>query len=491
MSNNRMRFRYAENERGVALLAVLMVVFLMTLLGLTSAQLAGQEMIIAGALHEERLAQHAVDAAVDVVTGWFHDPALVPHDIASTFLAKRTANAQGAPSYVDAQGRSQFIGTAEQPDLVFDAAVPAQDRLLNDPLTGWFRSLKGLARILKLRVYGPTRPGLLCTVEVMAGAGRVTKSVAMELGAYAIPSLHAPIQTGALGSDVEGSRPGSVTAHWGDLVVRGHAYLSRADEIPAKSSLASVTGQSYAEMGYREDRWVDLWIGGEVFFSQVPSETKTEVPANVHVRQMPVPGIKMDQWEYEALKRMAKQFGRYYGIDRDGFLYLGGVIQPGSGIRAAEVFASSGVGNHQGLVFIDTLDAQPPRADNLGTIVLDQEYAEGMFVVNAHVHWRVREKGQSVPALSPPPEGETSLGTRVPAQLSDIHLQGVLYTAGDLRYAGHVKIYGGIAAQGALVDETNGFGALEVWFNHELRDGFVQGVPVVFQAPGSRQVRIM
>lgn len=59
MSNNRMRFRYAENERGVALLAVLMVVFLMTLLGLTSAQLAGQEMIIAGALHEERLAQHA------------------------------------------------------------------------------------------------------------------------------------------------------------------------------------------------------------------------------------------------------------------------------------------------------------------------------------------------------------------------------------------------------------------------------------------------
>ncbi|MGZ8383861.1 MAG: pilus assembly PilX family protein, partial [Nitrospira sp.] len=63
-----------RDERGMALLAVLMVVFLLTLLGMTSMQLAGQEMIGASALQEERMAHHAAEAAVDVVMGWFHDP---------------------------------------------------------------------------------------------------------------------------------------------------------------------------------------------------------------------------------------------------------------------------------------------------------------------------------------------------------------------------------------------------------------------------------
>ena len=66
------------DERGMALLTVLMVVFLLTLLGLTSMQLAGQEMAGAGALQEERLAHHAAEAAVDVVMGWFHDPSFLP-----------------------------------------------------------------------------------------------------------------------------------------------------------------------------------------------------------------------------------------------------------------------------------------------------------------------------------------------------------------------------------------------------------------------------
>ena len=81
----------------------------------------------------------------------------------------------------------------------------------------------------------------------------------------------------------------------------------------------------------------------------------------------------------------------------------------------------------------------PPRLDNLGTIVLDQEYAEGIFIVNAHVLWKAGQPGKPVQALSPPPEGQQSLGSRIPVQLSGIHLQGVLYVAGDLRYAATSK----------------------------------------------------
>ena len=89
--------------------------------------------------------------------------------------------------------------------------------ILNDPQTGWFKS-PGLAKILKLRVYGATRPGLLCTVEVTAGAGqasRVTKTVSVEFGAYAVPALHAPLQSGAVGHQPVEANPGVVSAHWG------------------------------------------------------------------------------------------------------------------------------------------------------------------------------------------------------------------------------------------------------------------------------------
>ena len=482
-----------RDERGIALLAVLMVVFLLSLLGMTSMQLAGQEIIGASALQQERTAHHAAEGAVDVVMGWFHDPAHMPQGLDPAWLSRRAMNAQGDPSFFDLQGRSQFVGTASRPDIVFDATNPQHDILLNDPQTGWFKSLKGLARILKLRVYGAARPGLLCTVDVTAAAGhdaRVTKTLSVEFGAYAIPALHAPLQSGTLGSESAQARPGAVLVHWGDMMVRGQAYFPRPDELPIKSGLAAVTGQAYGEMTHGEDRWLDVQVGGDAFFAQLPAGSWPGIPLNVYVQQEPVPGIKSDLWDYDALKRMSKHFGRYYGTDREGLLYPGGLIQPGLGRPAAEVFASTGPGDHRGLVFVDTLDGMPPRLDNLGTIVLDQEYAEGIFIVNAHVLWKAGQPGKPVQALSPPPEGQQSLGSRVPVQLSGIHLQGVLYVAGDVRYSGHIKIYGGVLAQGSMVDWTSGAGVLEVWYNHDLREGFIQGLPLVFVAPGSLQAKM-
>lgn len=257
-----------------------------------------------------------------------------------------------------------------------------------------------------------------------------------------------------------------------------------------QSALAPVTGQAYEEMGQRADRWLTIRIGGEAFFATLPLEAWPDVPLNIHAHQEPIPGVKVDQWDYASLKRVAMQFGQVYGIDREGLLYPGGVLQPGLGRPASEVFASRGPGDHRGLIFVDTLDGMPPRLDNLGSIVLDQDYAEGIFIVNAHVLWKASSTGKTVPALSPPPDGQQSLGARIPVQLSGIHLQGVLYAAGDVRYAGHVKVYGGVVAEGAIVDGANGLGALEVWYNHDLREGLVQGLPLVFVAPGSWQPKV-
>ena len=80
-SNAQRRVSKQQDERGIAMLAVLMVVCLLTLLGMTSMHLAGQEVVGVSVLQEERLAHHAAESAVDVVMGWFHDPSLVPQEI--------------------------------------------------------------------------------------------------------------------------------------------------------------------------------------------------------------------------------------------------------------------------------------------------------------------------------------------------------------------------------------------------------------------------
>ena len=71
---------------------------MLTLLGMTSMHSAGQELVGASVLQEERLAHHAAESAVDVVMGWFHDPSLVPQEVGTRWFTKRFVNAQGDPS---------------------------------------------------------------------------------------------------------------------------------------------------------------------------------------------------------------------------------------------------------------------------------------------------------------------------------------------------------------------------------------------------------
>ncbi|MGH7258893.1 MAG: PilX N-terminal domain-containing pilus assembly protein [Nitrospiraceae bacterium] len=481
------------NDRGFALLAVLMLVCILSLLGMTSLQLATQEMTGTRALQEEHTAHHAAEAAVGMVMEWFHDPAAALQGPEARLLSKQLVDGYGQPAFVDAHGVSQFRGTADRPDILFDASIPQHDQLLNDAATGWFRSLQGMARILKLQVYGPVRPGLLCTVEVVAAAGQrghIKKTVAVEFGTYSIPPLRAAIQTAGIGASLPPASSSSILVHWGDLKSGGNVRLISQQDVPEKTSQASVSGQPYGEMSYPQDRWFDMWVGGEVIFDRPQSWETQTLPGNLHVNQNPMPGLKMDQWQYETLKRMAIQFGSYYGLDRDGRLHPGGVIHPGEGVAADEVLSARGVGDHHGLVFIDTLDQQPPRIDNLGTLKLNGEYLEGMFVMNAHVIWNPTSSTKFVPALSPPPEEQQSMGLRIPVQLSAINLRGVLYTAGDLVYCGRPRVYGGIMTEGALSSCTDQHALLEVWYDHDLGEGLHRGVPIVYVAPGTWHAKL-
>lgn len=279
-----------------------------------------------------------------------------------------------------------------------------------------------------------------------------------------------------------------IKAHWGDVRVTGDMVVPRLDDLVVKNANASVTGQPYETLKTLEDRWVDYWIGGTVSLLYPPASGAAEFPANVHVHQEPTPGVRLDRWDYNLLKKTAQRFGTYYRLDRDGRLHHLADGESNPGLLPADVLASSTVGQSHGLVFIDTLDGEAPRSDNLGTLVIDFEYLEALMVVQGHVVVKPSGAGRSVTVLSPPPEGSSALSGRIPVTLSSIHLNGLLYAAGTITVERETRIYGALVTADTVM--TGGSAPLlELWYNADFGRGLFRGLPVVYRAPATWQVK--
>ncbi len=485
-------FNVKDGQQGIALLGAMIVALILSLLGATLLNLAGQETVSAGLANQAAVAQQLADAAGEMVVAWFHShqtTAGAPQ--LSSFREKRNHDREGAPSFFDAFGRSQFVGTADQPDVRLQTDNPSDNRLLNDPETGMFRAMTHLGQVEELKVYAPAKPGLLCTIDTTVATNTnppVKQSILMQLGALDLPPLRAAVQVGLhLGRFQPGSES-PVSVHWGELRVGGDLVLSQAEEIPLKSALAPVTPQAYDEMTHREDRWMEGWIGGTVQVTQPSSGQAPNFPSNLHMGQNPIPGVRLDQWNYEHTKRVAKRFGRYFAIDREGLLYPQGIVEPGRGLSPDEVFRSQGSGDQHGLIFVDTLDQMAPRPDNLGVVKLHASYFEGMAVVQGHVVLASSGSGQPIRVLSPPQGDQSTDAARTSVQLSGMHFNGVLHASGDITIAGRVRLYGAVAAGGAITSASSG-SSLEVWYDHDLSRGFYRGLPVVYRAPGTWMTR--
>ena len=475
-------------DKGHVLLVALMLIVLLGITGMTSLFLAGQDGLGVSAMQEDNVTQQLADGAADVVMSWFHDPSVTPTAIAGLFV-KRQGDPLSEPSFFDVAGRSQFVGTADRPDLLLDAANQGDNQVLNDSLSGLSSARGGLGKILKLKVYGPLQPGLLSTVEVTATTvdrRPITRTVQLQLGAVSIPAVRAAVQAGQTLGAMQPGGESPVLVHWGDQRVLGDLTVQRVEDLVVKSAAASITGQSYDQMLYAQDRWTEYWIGGTVsVISPPPGQgANPSLPENVHLHQYPTPGVRLDQWDYDSLKKIALHWGTYYRLDRTGQLHPLGALDSDQGIRPADALESHAIGDHRGLVFIDTVDGQPPRIDNMGTLVFDTDYFEGLLVVQGHVAISPRAAGKSLPVLSPSLLGTQSLGARVPVQLSGIHVNGLLYAAGAIRIERSARLYGAMIT-GQSVTSIGAGTIIEVWYNVDMAHGLFRGLPVVYRAPGT------
>jgi len=478
----------ASREQGIALLGVIILALVLALVGAALLDLAGQEVSSASGAADVAVAQAVADAAQDLVIAWFHSP----HTSPPALLTKRQLSSDGSPSFFDQAGRSQFIGTADRPDVLLDVSRSADQLLLNGVGGGIFRLLNDLGSVQELKVYAPSAPGLLCTVDatVTTASSSVRHAVSMQLKALEVPALRAGIQVGGnLGLPQAAPESGALV-HWGDLTVGGNLTVQRVEDLPSQSDSVPVTGISYRDMSHREDRWLSMWIGGPVQLLQLsPGQSSSAVlPLNVHANRHPFPGLRRDRWGYEQLKQLAKQHGAYLAIDQEGLLYPSGAIEPGRGVTPDDYLRSRSVGDTRGLIFIDTLDQRAPRPDNLGVVRLNAAYLEAVLVVQGHVIAGPVGSGQPLSVVSPPAGGSRATESRTSVQLSDIHLNGVLYAAGTITLDRSMRVFGAVAAEGTIVTSYPGV-TMELWYDHEMGRGLFRGVPVVIRAPGTWMVR--
>ena len=63
-------------------------------------------------------------------------------------------------------------------------------------------------------------------------------------------------------------------------------------------------------------------------------------------------------------------------------------------------------------------------------------------------------------------------------------------TSGSLTISGQARVFGALSIGHAMIPGTPDGDRVELWYNHELQQGLVRGMPLVYLVPGSfRELR--
>jgi PilX N-terminal len=476
-------------ETGMAFIVTTGLLFLITLLGFAAFRWSIDEIGIASNQRASVQAQYIAESGAAVMLQWFQEPKTFPaigafplgepEEGAGNFLARRMTDSRGAASFFNDKGQSQFLGTADVPDFWYQSDLESPD--------GFGDAFAGLGVLSSLKLYRPATLGAIGTVEATGTTGSgISRTASVEMIPSPVPPTSAAVQ---IGPGTDGLLP--ILIHWGDLRVLGDADLgSSLESIPKKESDAPVDSLPYSSYG-RQDAWLDFYVGGSIVDPTTACMDCTEPflsDGYGHLHQFQGihhPDFGLDRWDYHRLKNFAKDWGVYFGTDRDGFVYEDGVIDPVRRMTPLQALGPETIGIRRGLIFIDTVDQRPPDGTNLAMLDLPVDYLEGIFSIQAHLTIRESGSGRSMEVRAPSVEGSDDPSPRQTVVLSNIHLKGILSVAGRLTVEGRPSVFGALVAQQGF----SGTGQPEVWYDADLRTGYYPGLPTVTFLKGSWYLR--
>ena len=189
--------RRLKNEAGTALVVTGGLLFLITLLGLATFRWSVDEIGIAGNQKASIQSRYIAESGAALMLQWFQEPQTFPEigifpqrepaEGRARFLAKRMTDPDGAPSYLNDSGQSQFLGTAEEPDFLYESEQ-GDTELLGE-------AFAGLGTLTRLKLFGPTTIGAVGTVEATGTTGYgIGRTVSIEIVPIPIPTATAAVQ---------------------------------------------------------------------------------------------------------------------------------------------------------------------------------------------------------------------------------------------------------------------------------------------------------
>lgn len=141
------------DRKGAILLITLLFLLLLTILGTSSLYLAYSEAVVAKSIEADARAFYRAESGIAQGLYWFIHPDKFP-GLPEDFFRKRMID---RTSFFDESGVSQYRGTPQGPDLTYSTGEYA------------------------LKVYGPSVPGALCTMESTGISGRIRRVVTVVL----------------------------------------------------------------------------------------------------------------------------------------------------------------------------------------------------------------------------------------------------------------------------------------------------------------------
>lgn len=436
-----MKTIFKKNQRGMAILAVVMMLGLASSFALMAYRVSSTELEISRYSEHEVASQYLAESGIAQVISWVTRPSTSPDNV-----------------FFEAILTTDCTGTAETPDFTLTASQ------LKNP-TDYFSELNEMGEIDEIRFYQAVHPDGICAVQVISKSDKgAQKKVRVELSKNPLGSMTAAIQ--GLGS---GTNHSPVLVHWGEIRYTGTASLgTNLFKIPMLQNDMDPNISPYdvnPSLDTNIDRWMRLNVQSEILSPDPEVSGDTPFPSRSNILRNQS-AVKLDEIDENSLKRFIKMNGEYYTISPGGHL-LQGAIDKGT---FEDVFDGS---TSPRLAWIESVPGSP------ASLIIDGGQYNGYFYFNGDVTISGNQAGMdNVEVLTPPVDG-----IPVSMTLSNINLIGLFYVDGRVTMQDYFSAYGAFYAREGFTGP--GANDLEVWYNNSYQSSVYPGVRSITPIPGT------
>ncbi len=425
--------------------------------------------------HELSRAFYAAEAGVALVQHWGNFPAdFTLNNALFQRITPTSANmlSTGSESLVDVSANPEILFPSLAAELA-DGEFTISRSTLNALNAGLFTSKynRSLGKIREIQLLEPEAGDPVSCFFKIRSVGEGESGIDRTVMAYMTVSPVIAIRIpAALMSYNTAAAFGNARIHWGESWSKGNFnMLNRAQ----MDYLRPGDPNYDPEAIYRSEGIINFpnnWSWGlnrDLFDTTRARPGAAPASGNFDAfhHRLPAGTLAWPTFDYQTFKDFAKTHGRYYSTDAAGNIYRDGIEDYAHRVEFQTEF---GVPDHEAapydLVFIDTIDNQPPRADgsNLSNVEVSGNGLgiKGIFWIGANF---------DASGIGSPPALAAMDPDGVSRSLDQIFMNGVIYTAGALEMSGNAGVYGSVITKRGF----SGGGTPNVYYNSALADGLV------------------